>query len=80
MMIIFGLLLMILFWGVLIILAVALVGAIFRNSNKSSILPLDHNFKVRETLDTRYARGEITREQYELMKNDLDDTPQLSQG
>jgi len=80
MMMVFGLLLMILFWGILIILAVSLGGALFRSSNKSRTLPSDHRFKVRETLDIRYARGEITREQYELMKNDLDDTPQLSQG
>ena len=75
-----GLLLMILFWGGLILLAVWLVGALFRGSNQSQTTTSNHSFNVREILDIRYARGEITREQYELMKRDLDDTTQLHQG
>ena len=75
-----GLLLMILFWGGLILLAVWLVGALFRGSNQSQTPPSNHNINVREILDIRYARGEITREQYEVMKSDLNDNPQLPQG
>lgn len=75
-----GLLLMIFFWGGLILLAVWLVSALFRGNNQLQTRPSNHNFNVRETLDIRYARGEITREQYEMMKSDLNETPQLPQG
>ncbi len=34
--------------------------------------PHDREETAREILDRRYARGEITREQYQQMKKDLD--------
>jgi putative membrane protein len=67
----FGLLFMVLFWVGLIALAVWLVGSLFgRNGRRTTSSP-DHEMSARESLDRRYARGEITREQYELMKQDL---------
>lgn len=65
-----GLIFMFVFWGALIALAIWLVKSIFPNkthppssqSNDSSAL---------EILDERYARGEITRDQYELIKQDI---------
>jgi putative membrane protein len=66
-----GLLLMVLFWGGLILLAVLLVRALFRGNRGSFTAASGHTETPREILDQRYARGEITREQYELMKKDL---------
>lgn len=68
---ILGLLLMVLFWGGLILLAVLLVRALFRGNRGSFSTTSAHTETPREIIDERYARGEITREQYELMKKDL---------
>ncbi len=68
---ILGPILMLVFWGGLIALAIWLVKTLFasnqRPPNTTQVLELNPN----KILDQRYARGEITREQYELMKNDL---------
>lgn len=60
-----GWLMMLLFWIALILLVVwvvrSLVGA--RAGSGSST--------ARETLDVRYARGEITRKEYEQVKKDI---------
>jgi putative membrane protein len=61
---IFGLLLMILFWGGLIALAVWLVGLLFptvKQSDNNNV----HSPSAREILKARYARGELTQEQYQ---------------
>ena len=68
---ILGLLLMLLFWGALIFLAVWLVKALFQGGRQSPAPPSSWAKNAREILDERYARGEITREQYELIKKDL---------
>ena len=66
----FGMLFMGLFWVVLIVGAVWLVSALFQ-TGRSQNMGGGHSQTPREILDQRYARGEITREQYELMKEDL---------
>ena len=74
-----GMLLMFVFWIGLIVLVVWVVNSIFHNRHRMDQrmdqrldqLPPDRRVSAREILDLRYARGEITREQYELMKNDL---------
>jgi len=68
-----GLLLMFLFVGGLILLAVWAVKAIFVNSSssQSSTPESSSHSTAQEILDQRYARGEITRQQYELMKQDI---------
>jgi len=68
---IFGLLLMLLFWGALILLAVWLVRAVFQSGDRSPTTPTGRTKTARDILDERYARGEITREQYEIMKQDI---------
>lgn len=71
----FGVLLMLLFWGGLIFGAVWLAKAIFQSGpEKSPLTRVDEGRGARgarEILDRRYARGEITREQYEVMRGDL---------
>jgi putative membrane protein len=68
-----GLLFMLLFWGALILLAVWLVKAIFTSNTHHSSFPSQprQDSTALEILAQRYARGEITREQYEIMKEDL---------
>ena len=59
---------MLVFWGALIvgaILVVRLVGGIPGHEVRTSASPLD-------ILKRRYASGEITREQYEQMRKDLE--------
>jgi putative membrane protein len=59
---------MLLFWVILIVLAVFLVRGLFQSkSSASSGQPTS----ARQILDQRYARGEITQEQYRLMLNDI---------
>lgn len=68
----FGLLFMILFWVGLIALAVWLVGSLFGRNSRQIPSSGERELNARQILDRRYARGEITREQYELMKQDLE--------
>jgi putative membrane protein len=67
----FGLLFMLLFWGVLIALAVWAITALFPSGKREQSSPANQNLTARQILDMRYARGELTREQYDLMKQDL---------
>jgi putative membrane protein len=60
---------MLLFWGLLIFLAVWLVKVLFGNQRPKE---QDHHLSAREILAQRYSRGEITREEYELMKQDIE--------
>ena len=66
-----GLLLMVLFWGGLIALAVWLVQALFNRAPQLPSFQGTGSASAQQILDARYARGEITKEQYELMKQDL---------
>lgn len=65
-----GLLIMFLLWGGLIVLAVWLVSALFPRSTRPAGLD-GQLLSAREILDRRYARGELTPEQYELMVKDI---------
>jgi putative membrane protein len=66
-----GLLLMILFWGALIIGAVFLTRALFPSGQRLNKPESSRGLSASETIDLRYARGEIDREEYELKKEDL---------
>lgn len=66
-----GVLLMVLLWGGLIALAIGLVWALFPRAGGR--VAAAHEPGAREILDRRYARGEIDREQYDLMKETLAD-------
>ena len=69
-----GLIFMILFWGGLILGGVWLVKTVFASNQQSNSgnSALEQS-SPRDILDLRYARGEITRDQYEIMKADLSD-------
>ena len=66
-----GLAMMVLFWGGLVVLAVLLVRALFPRGQQLPSGPGGREPMAREILDQRYARGEITREQFDQMKRDL---------
>ena len=65
-----GLLFMFLFWGGLVALAILLVSALFPRDARPAASN-DQDLSARQILDIRYARGEITREQYKTMKQDI---------
>jgi putative membrane protein len=71
----FGGLMMLLFWGGLIALGYLALRALTRsggrqsaNTSSSSYEPVNNAFAI---LKERYARGEIDKEQYERMRSDL---------
>ena len=67
----FGMAFMVLFWGGLIVLAVWLVSRMFPHIVEPPTSAGGHDLGAREVLNRRYARGEISREQYEVMKQDV---------
>ena len=67
---ILGMVFMLLFWILLILGAVWVTKALFGNAPSQP--RKDSSQTPREILDQRYARGEITREQYEIMKQDIE--------
>jgi len=66
-----GGLVMVLFWGVLILGAVWLARALFPNSQQPPASSTRPEASADDILKQRYARGELTREQYEQMRRDL---------
>ena len=64
-----GLVVNLVFWIGLILLVVWLIRKLFAGSSTVPAEAGSHG--AREILDVRYARGEITREQYEQMKVDI---------
>ncbi len=67
-----GLLLMFLLWGGLIVGAIWLVRGLFPSPGQQGP-PVGQDLSAREILDRRYARGEINREEYDLMKEAISD-------
>jgi len=61
----FGWLIMLLFWGMVIVGVVALIKWLIGASSGAGYRPLD-------VLKERYAKGEITKEQFEQMKRDIE--------
>ena len=64
-----GLIFMLLFWGGLIFGGAWLVKVLFNGGQNIPAAP--RQLSAREILDQRYARGEISREEYERIKQDL---------
>lgn len=62
---------MFLFWGVLIVLAVLLVRGLFQSNQSDGNNRSNAPLSAREILEQRYARGEITQEQFLQMQKDL---------
>jgi putative membrane protein len=71
-----GMIFMLVFWVAIIALAVWLLSNIFPRAVNNSSAPAttgrsDLSESPLEILKQRYARGEINREQYETMKQDI---------
>ena len=66
-----GLLFMFLFWGALIASGVWLVRALFPSAGQPPAPPTGRDLSAREILDRRFARGEISREEYDLMRETI---------
>ncbi len=69
----FGIIWMLLFWGGLIALAVWLVGKLFPGQSQADDRSLNQPVtgSAIDILNTRYARGELTTEQYQEMLKTL---------
>lgn len=65
-----GILMMVLFWGGLVALAVWLVGLMFPTSPRQNKNP-DAPLSAKEILKIRYARGEISEAEYKQMQETL---------
>ena len=63
--------LMVLFWVVLIVGGVWLVRSVFTSGQQPPVSSTRSEPSADEILKQRYARGEITKEQYEQMRRDL---------
>jgi putative membrane protein len=59
---------MLIFWVVLIGLAVLLVRSLFQTNQSNQT---NHAPSARQILEQRYARGEINQEQFQLMLKDI---------
>jgi uncharacterized membrane protein len=66
-----GLLFMILFSGALIALAAWLVGALFPPAGQPPAPPTGRDVDARDILDRRLAQGEISQQEYDLMRETL---------
>lgn len=65
-----GWLWMLLFWGGLIVLAIWLISQLFPTGNKQKNRS-DAPLSAQEILDIRYARGELTEEEYDHKSHNL---------
>ena len=60
---------MMVFWWILLIAVILIVIRVIMKSNKKQ--PNSRDTSPQEILKRRYAKGEITKEEYEERKNDL---------
>lgn len=66
-----GPLLMVLLWAGLIALAFWVVRSLFPSAGGQQTSSSNRDLNARQILDRRYARGEISREEYELMRDTI---------
>jgi uncharacterized membrane protein len=68
---VFGLVFMVLLWTGLIAGAVIIVRGLFPGANQSSPTRRSVESDAKQILDERYALGEVSRSEYEAIKQDL---------
>ena len=68
---IFGLVWMLLFWGGLIALAIWLIRLLFPSTETRRSDDHEASPSAQEILNTRYAQGELTTEQYQEMRQTI---------
>ncbi len=68
----FGFIFMILIWGIIIVGAIWVgKNVLDQNGLFNNPKPTSHRKSALEILENRYARGEISREEFEAMKEDI---------
>ena len=69
----FGLIFIVLFWGIVILGGIWLGKLLLnKNENISTLFSGEKDDSAREILKKRYARGELTREEFDAMKMELE--------
>ena len=69
----FGLIIFLLFAGVIVVIALGLGKVLLSNtSSLSGIFSGSNKRTSREILEERFVKGEITREEFELMKKEIE--------
>lgn len=71
-MMVFGFVGMLLFWGVLLALLVGGAGVVLRGTTGLSFAGMQRQQNARSVLDERLARGEVTSEEYEAIRAQLE--------
>jgi putative membrane protein len=66
------LLLLLFFWSGLIAAAIFIIRGLFRDNSKKGAS--NRKLTTLEILDQRYARGDVSREEYELIKKDISES------
>ena len=67
----FGMIFMIIFWGLIIVGLVLLIRWLIQNTNSKGQTGVRTGSNAMDILKERYARGEINRDEFESMKKDL---------
>jgi putative membrane protein len=67
-----GLIWMLIFWGGIILLAFLLISFLFPNDSHSPTIHPRTSSSARDILDQRFARGEISPEQYREMRQTIE--------
>ncbi len=68
----FGFILMILIWGIIIVCAIWVgKNVLDQNGLFNNPKPTGHRKSALEILKNRYARGEISRDEFEAMKDEI---------
>ncbi|NQU13805.1 MAG: SHOCT domain-containing protein [Desulfobacteraceae bacterium] len=67
----FGMIFMIIFWGLIITGIVLLIRWLIQTTGSRGQSGVGTGSKAMDILEERYARGEITRDEFESMKKDL---------
>ena len=68
----FGFLGMFLFWGALLALVVGGAALVFRQTTGARSPGGQHQPAARQILDERFARGEVSREEYEAIRAQIE--------
>ena len=67
----FGMVSMIMFWGLIIVGLVTLIRWLIQNTNSKGHNSVSEGTTAIDILKERYARGEIDRDEFESMKKDI---------
>ena len=67
----FGMIFMIIFWGLIIVGLVSLIRWLIQNTSGKGRSGVSMGSKAMDILKERYAKGEISRDEFESMKKDI---------